>query len=197
MPPLLITLLAAVSGIGLGYGIRVWMSSLQFSQMERDANQLLKDAKKDADNILKESDLRAKAEVLKAREEFEVSTKSRRDELSLIDNRIVQREANLERKVAMIEKKERTVDQRSDEVEKHAADTERVRLDLTRLIDEEKTKLQRIAGMTEGEARQTLMNRVESEVHNEIGGLIRRLQEEAKLTADREAQKIVSLAIQR
>ena len=197
MPPILITLLAAVSGIGLGYGIRVWMSSMRSSQMESDANQLLRDAKKDADNILRESDLRAKAEVLKAREEFESSTKARREELSSLDNRIAQREANLDRKVALIEKKERAADQRCAEVEKQAVDNEKVRADLTRLIDEEKTKLQRIAGMTEGEARQTLMSRVESEVHHEVGGLIRRLQEEARLTADREAQKIVCLAVQR
>jgi len=197
MPPLLITLLAAVSGIGLGYGIRVWMSSLRSSQMERDANQLLKDAKKDADNILRETELRAKAEVLKAREEFEASTKSRREELSSLDNRIALRETNLDRKVALIEKKERASDLRSDEIEKQAADNEKARVEVIRLVDEVKTKLQRIAGMTEGEARQTLMSRVESEVHHEMGGLIRRLQEEAKLTADREAQKIVSLAVQR
>ncbi len=197
MPPLLITLLAAVSGIGLGYGIRVWMSSLRSSQMERDANQLLKDAKKDADNILRETELRAKAEVLKAREEFEASTKSRREELSSLDSRIALRETNLDRKVALIEKKERASDLRSDEIEKQAADTEKVRAELIRLVDEAKTKLQRMAGMTEGEARQTLMTRVEADVHHEMGGLIRRLQEEAKLTADREAQKIVSLAVQR
>jgi len=68
---------------------------------------------------------------------------------------------------------------------------------LTRLIDENKTKLQRIAGMTEAEARVTLLARVEADVHNEVGGLIRRLQAEARDTAEREAQKIVTLAIQR
>lgn len=197
MWPIVFTAVAAVLGLALGYGIRVWMSSVRSSQMERDANQLLKDARKDADNLLKDATLQAKAEVLKAREEFETSTKSKREELATLDNRVAQREANLDRKVALIDKKERTVDQRAADVEKQAAETEKTREELTRLIDEEKTKLQRIAGMTEVEARQTLMSRVESEVHNEVGGLIRRLQEEAKATADREAQKIVSLAVQR
>ena len=194
---LLITALAAVLGIGLGYGIRAWMSSVRTSQRERDADDLLKDARKDADNLLKESALQAKAEVLKAREEFEASTKSRREELASLDNRVALREANLDRKVALVDKKERAVDQRSAEVEKLAAETEKVRGELARLVDDAKVKLQRMAGMTEAEARQALMSKVEADVHNEVGGLIRRLQEEAKDTADREARKIVSLAIQR
>jgi len=165
--------------------------------MERDANQLLKEAKKDAENVLKAAELQAKAEVLKAKEDFESSTKSRREELATLDNPVTQREANLDRKVAMIDKKERALELRSADVEKQAADTDKIRQELNRLVDEEKTKLQRIAGMTEAEARQSLMVRVEAEVHNEVGGLIRRLQEEAKETADREARKIVSLAVQR
>ena len=193
----IITVVAAVVGLGIGYGVRVWMSSVRSSQMERDANQLLKDAKKDADSLLKEAGLQAKAEVLKAREDFEASTKSRREELATLDNRVAQREANLDRKVAMIDKKERTLEQRSAEVEKQATDLEKNREELTRLVDEEKVRLQRVAGMTEAEARQTLLATVEAEVHNEVGGLIRRLQEEAKDTAEREARRIVSMAVQR
>ena len=193
----IITVVAAVVGLGIGYGVRVWMSSVRSSQMERDANQLLKDAKKDADSLLKEAGLQAKAEVLKAREDFEASTKSRREELATLDNRVAQREANLDRKVAMIDKKERTLEQRSAEVEKQATDLEKNREELTRLVDEEKVRLQRVAGMTEAEARQTLLAKVEAEVHNEVGGLIRRLQEEAKDTAEREARRIVSMAVQR
>jgi ribonuclease Y len=189
--------LTAAAGLALGYGLRVWMSAVRSSQMERDANQLLKDAKNGADNLLKDAALKAKDEVLKAREEFEASTRSRRDELANLDNRIAQKESNLERKVALIDKKERATELRSAEVEKQAGENEKVREDLSRLMDEEKMRLQRIAGMTQAEARLTLMTRVESEVHNEVGGLIRRLQEEAKETAEREARKIVSLAVQR
>ena len=194
---MMIIALAGISGMGLGYGARALMSSVRSTEMERDANQLLKDAKKDSENILKQAELQAKAEVLKAREEFEETTKSRREELVTLDNRIAQREANLDRKVALIDKKERTLEQRVTDVEKQAADNEKSRDDLTRSMDEVKGKLQRIAGMTETEARQALMTRVESEVHNEVGGLIRRLQEEAKDTAEREAQKIVASAVQR
>lgn len=194
---MLTAMLTAAAGMALGYGLRVWMSIVRSSQMERDVNQLLKDAKNDADNLLKDAALKAKDEVLKAREEFEVSTRARREELSNLDNRIAMKESNLERKVAMIDKKERAVEQRTVDVEKQAQDIEKYREELNRLVDEEKMRLQRMAGMTQTEARQTLMARVEAEVHHDVGGMIRRLQEEAKDTAEREAQRIVSIAVQR
>ena len=189
--------IAVLIGLAIGYGIRTWMSSVRSSQTEQDAHQLLKDARKDAENLLKEATLQSKADALKTREEFEVSTKTRREELMALDNRIAQREVNLDRKISLVDKKERALEQRTTDVEKQAADLEKSREELTRLIDENKTKLQRIAGMTEAEARVTLLARVEADVHNDVGGLIRRLQAEAKDTAEREAQKIVTLAIQR
>jgi ribonuclease Y len=189
--------IAVVVGLAIGYGVRTWISKVRSSQTEQDAHQLLKDARKDADNLLKEAALQAKTDALKAREEFEISTKTRREELMALDNRIGQREANLDRKINLVEKKERALEQRVGEVEGQAAELEKTRAELSRLVDENKTKLQCIAGMTEQEARATLLARVEAEVHNEVGGLIRRLQAEAKDTAEREARKIVTLAVQR
>ena len=186
-----------VVGAAAGYGVRMWSGKVGSRNAVRESERIVKEAAKEAENVLRESRLQAKAEVLKAREEFEASTKERREELIALDNRITQREANLDRKMALVEKKERTLEQRDGEVEKLAAEAERARTDLSRLIEEEKAKLQRVAGMTEAEARHALMARVEAEVHSDVGGLIRRLQEEAKDTAEREAQKIVSLAIQR
>jgi len=197
MEIIIAAIIAVFVGLVLGYGVRTWLSSVRSSQTEQDAHQLLKDARKEADNLLKEAALQAKADALKAREEFEVSTKTRREELMALDNRIAQREINFDRKVSLIDKKERVLEQRVGEVEKQAVEIEKSRVELNRLMDENKTKLQRIAGMTEAEARVTLLTRVETEVHNEVGGLIRRLQAEAKDTAEREAQKIVTLAVQR
>ncbi len=193
----LITAVFAVLAAGAGYGIRAWMSSVRLSGKEREAQQMLKEARKEADSLLKEAQLHCKAEVLKAREEFESSTKARREELNALDNRIAQREANLDRKVALLDKKEHAIEQSESEIAKQTQELARDREQINVMRQEEKANLQRVAGMTLDEARRTLMARVEGEVHADVGGLIRRLQEEAKDTAEREAQKIVSLAIQR
>src|SRR3989338_563501 len=62
---------------------------------------------------------------------------------------------------------------------------------------EEKEKLQRVSGMTRDEARQVLLKRLEDEVKQEAAVMIKRTEEEAKEKADKEARKIIGLAIQR
>ena len=190
----IITLLA---GLGAGYGLRVWLSAVRFNAAEQEAKSVLRDAKKEAENVIKEARLQGKTEVLKAREEFETSTKARREELAALDSRTALHEANLDRKVALLDKKERTLEQRDVEQQKAAADMEKARAEHRGLMEAQRLKLQQLAGMTQDEARQALLKQTETEVHVEIGGLIRRLQEEAKETAERTAQKTVVLAIQR
>jgi ribonuclease Y len=190
-------ILTAFFGIIIGYFVRIWMSNQALQNTTKESEKILKDAARESENILKEAHLQAKTEVLKAREEFEASTALRREELTALDNRTALRESNLDRKVAMLDKKEKALEQREVEMEKVSAAAVKAKSDFEKLIGEEKIKIQRVAGMTEAEARQTLMARVEAEVHSDVGGLIRRLQEEAKETAEREAHIIVCLAIQR
>lgn len=193
----IITAVAALAGAGLGFGLRSWLVSLRHTQQERQSQQLLKDAQRDADNFMREARLQAKSELLKSREEFESSTKAKREELTALDSRVSQREEHLDRKVAMLEKKERALEQRLGEVERQASEYEKAQAEYKGLIAAEKEKLQRVAGMTQAEARQTLMARIENEVHGEMAGLIRKKQEEARDIAEREAGRIVGMAIQR
>ncbi len=194
---LIIAALAALAGAGFGYGLRHWLVKSRYSQQERQGQQLLKDAQREAENCVREAKLQAKAELLKSREEFETSTKDKREELAALDNRVSQREEHLDRKVAMLEKKERALEQRVGEVERQASEYEKAQAEYKGLIAAEKEKLQKVAGMTQAEARQTLMARIEGEVHGEMSGLIRKVQEEARDTAEREAGRIVGMAIQR
>ncbi len=164
---------------------------------EKKAASVLEDAQREADTIRREATVHARDEVLKAREEFEVSVKDRRKELTDLEQRINAREVNLDRKVSMLDKKEHVLDEKTAEAEKRIADTEQVRVELDKLIASERDKLQKISGMTREEAKNQLLSLVEKEVRGEMGSLVRRLQQEAKETAEREAQRIVALAIQR
>jgi ribonuclease Y len=197
MTEIVIGLLAAVVGIGAGFGIRHWVGRSRTSSAEQQAKKLLEDAKRDAEASRKNSEIQAKAEVLKLREDFDRNADVRRKELATVEERVVQREANLDRKVAMIEKKEQGLDAKLQDLERQEAGLKAARQEVEKVVTEEREKLQRVAGMTEDEAKKTLLSRVEKEIHGEVGSLIRRLQEQAKETAERESQKIVALAIQR
>jgi ribonuclease Y len=188
-----VVLLAA----GLGYYIRLIIGRYAVKSGEQDAKRLVAEARREAEALRKEAGVQAQAEVLKARDTFENSTKSRRDEIAALEARMAERELNLDRKVSMIDKKTLAIDQKLAEVEKKEQELNQQREEYATLVKTEREKLQRIAGMTLEEARRTLMTRIEEDVRSETGMLIRRLQEEAKETAERESKKIVALAIQR
>jgi ribonuclease Y len=193
----IIGLVAALGGLAVGYLVRHVLGKLKADAVEKRAEVSMTEAEREAEAIRKEGQIDAKAEVLKAREEFEKSTKKRRKDLEAIEERVSQRETNLDRKMALVEKKEQRVDSRGAEVEARIKQVEARDAKAKALIEEEMQKLQRVAGMTRDEAKQSLLEKVEQEAHNETGGLIRRLQETAKETAEAEAKRIVAMAIQR
>ena len=192
-----IGVVACLVGLGVGYLARYMLGNYQADTIEKQAKNVLKEAEREADSIRREGTIQAKAEALKAREDFDKSVKKRREDLEALEQRIGERETNLERKVAMIDKKDRVLDEKLSDVEKRAEAVVKEKEDVARMAEQEREKLQRLAGMTREEARTTLLARMEEEMHGEIGGLIRRLQEEAKERAEGEARKIVALAIQR
>jgi ribonucrease Y len=189
--------LAAAIGLVVGYGIRYWIGRYYADASETQARSKLEDAAREAESLKREGKIQAKAEVLKAREDFEKSVKSRRDEMSKLEERLSERETNLDRKMALVEKKEHAVDDRLAQAKQQAAELEAAKAEVEKLAAEERARLQRVAGMTQEEARQILLRRMEEDVHGEVGGLLRRLQEEAKETAERESRNIVATAIQR
>jgi len=197
MIPLITGVLSVLVGIAVGYIIRQAMGKVKANTDEDQAKRLLADSKREAATIRKEAEVTAKAEVIKAHNEFEKSTKSRRKELEDIEKRVGIRETNLDRKVALIDKKESTIDGKIADIEARSAALNQEREKVSKMIEEETAKLQRIACMTNEEARKELLTTVEKEVHSEIGGLIRRMHEQAKETAERESRRIITGAIQR
>ncbi|MDO9542125.1 MAG: Rnase Y domain-containing protein, partial [Kiritimatiellia bacterium] len=189
----LVVLLAAT----LGYYLRFIVGRYVAKSAEQEAKHLLENAKRDADSVRQQADLQAKAVMLKVRDEFENEVKTRRQEMAAIEERVAQRELNLDRKVAMIDKKYQNVEEKRAEIEKKENEIGQQREEYANLVKVEREKLQRIAGMTQEEARRALIMRIEEEIRGETGMLIRRLQEEAKETAERESKKIIAMAIQR
>lgn len=197
MNPIVVGLLSALAGLLVGYGIRTLLGRWQADSIEKQAAARLEEAEREARNRQKEAEIQARAEVVKAREEFEQSTKLRRKELQDFDDRLTQREENLDRKLKVVEGKEQAAAERLLQLQAEGETLTHKRQELDRLRADAQARLQKLAGMTQEEARRELRQKVEDEVRAETGALLRRLQEEARETADRDAQKYVTLAVQR
>ncbi len=197
MNPIAIGLFSALAGLLAGYAIRALLGRWQGDSIEKQAAAKLAEAEREARNRQKEAEIQARAEVVQAREEFEQSTKLRRKELQDFDDRLTQREENLDRKLKVVEAKEQAAAERRQRLQAEGEALARRSQELECLHAEAQARLQKLAGMTQEEARRELRQKVEDEVRAETGALLRRLQEEARETADRDAQNYVALAVQR
>ncbi len=192
-----IGLLFGMAGVLGGYALRGLVGRWQADAIEKRAKMVLDEAGVEVKNKLKEADILARAEVVKAREEFEKSTKARRSELKDIADRLASREEKMDNRSLVLDDKEQNLSQKIDTLR---VDSDQLHLNQKKVqqrMTEANDRLQTLAGMTQEQACKELYGRAEDEVRSESGSLIRRVQEEAKESADREAARIVATAIQR
>ena len=181
----------------LGYILRKYTAKRKIKRAEDKAQTIINGAKVDAERTKRESVLETKDLSLKMRAEFEDESKERRKELFVLERRLMQKEENLDRKVNLIERKEKELQKSTDQVRNKHNDVSRLQKDLEEKIQEEKTRLQDISGMSKDQAKSMLISKMEGEAKQEAAYTIKKIQEETKDKADKEARKIVGLAIQK
>ena len=193
---LILSLMAACS-ILLGYFFRKYFAERKLQSAESKAKQILDVAKSSVEHRKKEVELEAKELSLRMRHDFEKETKDRREELSLLEKRLLQKEENLERRVDLLDKKEKGFGRKEAELNSHIASVRQREIHLQRLLDEEKQRLQVISSLSREEAKQLLLARVSEELKQERAVLLKQMEDEVSSTAEKKAKEIIGLAIQR
>ncbi|MEE4275340.1 MAG: ribonuclease Y [Thermoleophilia bacterium] len=186
----LYVVLALAVGVGLGYLIRRYLASSSLANAEREAERVQRDAKREAETVLKEARLEAKEEVHRVRTEVETELRDRRAEVAALEQRMVQREEQLEARAAEQERRDQSLRDRE-------ANTERLTEELNAARDEAVAALERISGLSPAQARDLLLKQVEDDARHDMAKLVRQVEEEARREADRRARNILSLSIQR
>ena len=186
-----------VVGLLLGLGAyRIW-SRNQVNSAEQQARKILQTAEEKASARRKEVALQAKEELYKSRTRFDKETRERRQELKKLTERINRREENLDRKVRMIDGKENEFHAREFKFKEKEKKLEAKDEQLRSLIEQQQTKLQRISGLSREEAKHLLLTSLEEEARKEAVLLTRKIENETREKAEKEARKIITLAIQR
>jgi ribonuclease Y len=164
---------------------------------EESSKRILGEAEREAENLRKSAVVAGKEELIKLRETFEADARGRREEIEREERRLAEREGVLDRKFDMLEQRDKDLGRRTSDFgrrEKTVADREQ---ELERLVADEKRRLEQMAGMSAHDAKGELMRRMEEEAQADAANRIREIRETAKRNAEREAKKIVALAIQR
>ncbi len=164
---------------------------------EQTANRIVGEAEREAESLRKSALISGKEELIKLRENWEVEARRRREEVEREEKRVQDREAVLDRKFDVIEQREKEVGRRGSELgrkEKAIAEREQ---ELDKLMGEERRRLESLAGMSAEQAKSELIHRLEAEAEADAANRIREIRETARRNAEREARKIVALAVQR
>ncbi len=182
--------IAFVIGFPIGIQYRKKVAEKEIISAEDEAKRIINEAIKSSESKKREVLLEAKEEILKNRADYEKEVKERRADLQKQERRLQQKEENIDRKTDAIEKKEEALAQKHDAILKEQ--------DEIKLIKRSQTEmLERISGLTADQAKEYLIQQVESEVTHETAMKIKELEARAKDEADQRAREIVATAIQR
>jgi ribonuclease Y len=180
-----LAVLAALVGGGLAAGLLFYMIGRRVERRTVDA--AARAAAAQTEQLLGEARQRvvlaAKEELMQAREAFEEEAGRRRRDIERREQQLEQRLGGLEERARGLELRGRALEDRDQALASKEL--------------EARAQLERIAGLTAQEAKQELLRRLEDEARNDAAALARDLKEQARRSADKEAKKILALAIQR
>lgn len=188
---------ALAGGCIFGYLVCVAVAKATGSRVAAENEKLKRDAQKEADQILREARVTAKADVVKLKEAFEDEVRDRRREQLSAEKRLAQKEENITRKEDSLDAKVRNIEKKEHDLEVAKERLANKDEELKKLIANQVTELERISGMDRETAKGLILEKLKGEVENECGILIRNTLDEAKQRAERESQKLMISAIQR
>jgi ribonuclease Y len=166
-------------------------------QARRDAAKMVEDAQRQGETRLREAEIAAKEKLLQARTEFESVSRKRRSELEALERRLTQKEDTLDKRTDELGKRDKELNQLDRAIALREKGFDKKEADLDRMIAEERNKLEQIAGLTAQQAREELVRLMEDDARIEAAHIVKRIEDEAREQANKQAQRIIGMAIQR
>ncbi len=187
---LIIAALFILAGALIGFVLRWLIGRWQADSVEKAAKLKAAAVEAEVESIRKEAEVSARAEVVRAREEFEASIVARRADQEQAEARLAAREAALDDKSTRLDAREAVLKAKADEAE-------RLSHEAKGKIAEADARLQQLAKMTHTEARREVLTRANAALREDAESMSRRIQEAAKEQGEEIARSIVADAIGR
>ncbi len=196
-PLVIVALIAIVAGAVIGIVVRKKMVENKLDSAEDYSRKLILEASKQAETIRKEAQLQAKDNLYQMKLDFEDETKSRKKELQSQERRLFQKEETLDKRIEQLEQREGLIAKEEAALANRDNSLKKKEGEFNKLIEEERQRLERIAGISVNEAKEMLVSSMESEARHEASKLIKKIEAETREISNRKAQEILALAIKR
>ena len=194
---IVLMIIAVFFGLAAGYAINMYINKKKGDDAEVIAQRMTEEAKKEASNIIADSQIQAKEIVFAAKSQSDVEAKERFKEVSAAEKRIHQREEMFDNKLSSLDKRELEVKKSEQSLSDRSRHVENMKTEVENLHKEHIAKLEQISGMDSEQAKKELMDSLESEARHEAAKLLKQIADEAEAEADKKAKGILSTAIQR
>ncbi len=193
MDILTIIILAVVSVVATGL-ITYFVT---YKSTEKRRTSILKEAEADAELLKKEKILQAKEKFLQLKSEHEKNVADRNNRISQIESKLKHEQSQTQSAAAELRNKEKEFESTKTKVEQQMANLDRQRAELGQMSEKQKTMLEQISGLSVEDAKAQLLEMVREEAKAQAVTISNEIIEEAKLTANKDAKKIVVQSIQR
>lgn len=193
--PLLLTgVIVGASAFLVGAGV----SFLLYRTLQRKKRlNIIKEAELEAEVIKKEKILQAKEKFYQLKMEHETFINEKNQKINQAESRFQQRESALSQKLSEAQKQKEELDTIKENLNVQLELVEKKSEELERIHRQQVDKLQQISGMSGEEAKGQLVESMKEEAKTDAMSLINEIVSEAKMTANKEAKKIVVQSIQR
>jgi ribonuclease Y len=190
----MLTAVAALIGILLGAVVASTVllglsrSRVRIAASER--KRLLADAAREADAVRREAHVEAREQAVRIRDEIEAEVQDRRNQILKIEERVLQREEEIEAKLTELMRREQGLGDRETHVRELQEELKTAR-------EAALAELERISGLTVDEAKSQLLERSRDLIRHELARDVRQLEEEARADSRRRARALVADSLQR
>nr|WP_284345843.1 ribonuclease Y [[Clostridium] colinum] len=187
---IIISFISVIIGGLIGFAMRKKIAEATIGSAEKEADNILINAKKEAEAKKKEILLEAKEESLKVKNEIENESRERKQEMQRFEKRLIQKEESLEKRSQTLERKEEIHQEKIAKLEEE-------RQNIEQISNKKLEELERISGFTIEQAKEYLLSSLEEELIHEKAIRIKDMEANVKQEADRKAKEIIGFAIQR
>ena len=194
---LIAALVALIIGILIGRFLLQRVLQGQVKKVQEKADLVLKEAEINAENIKKEKILQAKEKYLKIKSDFDSEANKKKNQLISNENKLKQRDQNLSKLIERNKRKEAELESGKENLTAQLEIVNKRKADLEKTKQQQVAMLERVSNLTADEAKKQLMETLKDEAKTEASSYIKDILDDAKLSANKEAKKVVIETIQR
>ncbi|MEM7297256.1 MAG: ribonuclease Y [Bacteroidota bacterium] len=191
------SLISLIAGLLAGYTAKGKRAGKKITEAEEQSKLIIKEAEVTAENIKKDKILEAKENFLKQKSEFEEESNRKKNILITNEQKLKQKESNLNKQFEQVKRKEDELDGLKETLNNQMEIARQRKEEFEKMQKQQISILEKAANLPAEEAKAQLMESLKNEARTSASAHIKEIVEEAKMTATKEAKKIVIEAIQR